>query len=236
MLLPIDWSKVELSSPAACCSFIFNRHMRVVISFLINLLILSLCAYCRYSTKLSSSLWPWLPNFLPLTHLFISSLLSPLAYLDFWAQKQTGVADCCYFPALRVVRQHLQHLLSIYPKQLWYSNITTVHCMCVCVSVFRSWVWGWGLDFILIAGAAMEVGQTYVPRARNKSTDTLAFSQRWPFRRSLSQPLCLPLSFCLPACPRPSSSRALEFLLVSPNLPWLNVRITYFSAHTQGFN
>lgn len=35
-----------------------------------------------------------------------------------------------------------------------------------------------GLDFILIAAGAVEVGKTYVPRARNKSTDTLAFSQR----------------------------------------------------------
>lgn len=134
-------------------------------------------------------------------------------------------------------------LSSIYPKQLWYSNITTVHyvnvCVyaSVCVSAFCSFVWGgWGLDFILIAGPAVEEGQTYVLRARNKSTDTLAFSRRWPFRRSVSQPQCLPLSFCLPACPRPSSSRALEFLPISPNLPWLNVRITYFSAHTEGFN
>lgn len=193
------------------------------------------------------SFGPWhMSKFLSacLTHLFISSLLSPLSYLDFWAQKQTGVPDCSHFSALRVVRQHLQHLLSIYPKQLCCSNITSVHCMCmflcpclcVPVQVFLSWVWGWGLDFILIAGVAMEVGQTYVPRARNKSTDTLAFSQRWPFRRSLSQPDCLPLSFCLPACLRPGSSLALEFLLVSPNLPWLNVRITYFSAHTEGFN
>lgn len=127
-------------------------------------------------------------------------------------------------------------LSSIYPKQLWYSNITTVHCVCLCKCVLFLRLGCWGLDFILIAGAAVEEGQTYVPKARNKSTDTLAFSRRWPFRRSISQPLCLPLSFCLPACPRPSSRRALEFRLISPNLPWLNVSITFVFAHTDGFN
>lgn len=84
---------------------------------------------------MSFSFGPWdMSTFLSarLTHLFISSLLSPLSYLDFWAQEQTGVPDCSYFPAPRVVRQHLRHFfLSIYPKQLCYSNITTVHCMCM---------------------------------------------------------------------------------------------------------
>lgn len=145
MLLPADWPEAKLSLPAACCSFIFNRHMRVIVFSLIFSFLVH--AHTEETGQNCAPDWSpdWFLIFCPcisldtLVHFFsfVTSCLS-------WCLSTE--ADRCFWLLLLYCTESSKGTPSAPPEQLWYSNITTVHCICMrvtlplspCVSVFGS--------------------------------------------------------------------------------------------------
>lgn len=154
------------------------------------------------------------------SHTLVNLFSFVTSYLDFLAQKQTGVPDWCGFPKLRVVRQHLQ--LNFYP--FIQNNCATVTQplstmwlrLCVCVSVFCSCIWGLGVRFHPDSRGSRGGGPNICSEGQEqKHWHVSLFTEMTfpPLPIPASLPAAVLLSASLPQAQLKSSAR------ISPRLP-----------------